>query len=261
LRLLYLDEAGISAHEPALCVAGVMVHGDHQALGVEQKLDELIAKYIPEKDRGGFVFHATDIFHGSGYFDRQKWSRESRLQILTDLAGIIEQFHLPVILSAYQKDGFGAGVPEVVDAAHAQKRFVMQTASLADCAVWADRWLEKYAADENAIIIAEDTDRVKKMLKIAIRLFRNPAMLKAAGLELPGLPLKRIVDTVLFAAKEDCAALQLADLCAFTFGRAFKDKTIPMQVFGILYNHCKWIQSFKPDVKLPELSEITETLP
>jgi hypothetical protein len=183
VRLLYLDEAGISAKETHLCVSGVLIHGDRQALAVEQKFDELLTRYIPESDRLGFIFHATDIFHGSAYFDREKWSQDTRLQILADIAGIIRDFNLPVILSTYEKATFGAAVPEVFNTTLNNKRMVMHTASLADCAVWADRWLEKYASDENAMIIAEDTDRVKKMLKLAIRMFRTPALLKMIGLD------------------------------------------------------------------------------
>ena len=33
-----LDEAGISAGESHLCVAGVIVHGDHEALAVENSM-------------------------------------------------------------------------------------------------------------------------------------------------------------------------------------------------------------------------------
>ena len=30
VRMVYLDEGGISHNEPVLCVAGVMIHGDRQ---------------------------------------------------------------------------------------------------------------------------------------------------------------------------------------------------------------------------------------
>jgi hypothetical protein len=253
VRLLYLDEAGISAHESALCVAGVLIHGDTEAFAVEKKLAELVQRYIPEEDRRGFIFHATDVFHGSRYFDRKKWPQDIRIQILNDLAGIIDSLSLPVVWSVYQKDTFGRDVPEVFEAAHNQKRVIMQAASVVDCATWADRWLEKFAPEENAIIIAEDTDRVKRMLKASISMLRNPDSLKSAGLDwIEQLPLKRIVDTVLFAAKEDCAALQLADLCAFTVGRGFKDKPVPMEAFRILYRHFRWVRHFRPDFNLPE---------
>lgn len=71
VRLVYLDEAGISLNEPGLCVAGVLVHADDQARLVENMLNEVANRHIPEADRVGFVFHASDIFHGSGYFDRK----------------------------------------------------------------------------------------------------------------------------------------------------------------------------------------------
>jgi Protein of unknown function (DUF3800) len=262
VRLIYLDEAGISAGEPLLCVAGVLIHGDREALKVDQKLIELVEKYIPEEDREGFIFHAKDIFHGAKYFNRERWSRETRLQILSDIAGVIEEFNLPVVASIYQKATYGQGVPEVLNAEHGQKRIIMQTASVTDCAIWADRWLETFASDENGMIIAEDADRIKPMLKKIIKLLRTPALLRANGMDqIPGVPLRRIIDTVHFAAKEDSASLQLADLCAFTFARAWNNKPIPMQVFSILYSHIKWIQRFRPDVPLPELSEVTETVP
>src|SRR6266852_5096161 len=215
MRLIYLDEAGIST-EPGLCVAGVLVHGDHEALIVEQKLQALVNRYIPEQDRLGFAFHATDIFQGTRYFgDRDKWSRDIRNQILNDIAGIIEELSLPVVASFYQKETFGADVPEVLNAAHNEKRDIMQSMCVLDCAVWADRWLEKYATGENGIIIAEDTDRVKRLVKASIMLFRTPAMLRAYEVDwIQGLPLKRIIDTVHFASKGHAAALQLADLCA-----------------------------------------------
>lgn len=162
----------------------------------------------------------------------------------------------------YLKDGFGIGIPEVHQAAHAHKRDIMQIASALDCAAWTDRWLEKYASNEHAMIIAEDTDRVKQLMKLAIRICRNPKLVKDWGLDhVPGLPLKRVIDTVHFAAKANSAALQLADLCAFTFGRGMKDKPVPTDVFAVLWNHIKWIASFKPDLKFPELSDLTEPAP
>lgn len=130
-------------------------------------------------------------------------SRETRLQILSDIAGVIEEFNLPVVASIYQKATYGQGVPEVLNAEHGQKRIIMQTASVTDCAIWADRWLETFASDENGMIIAEDADRIKPMLKKIIKLLRTPALLRTNGMDqLPGVPLRRIIDTVHFAAKE-----------------------------------------------------------
>jgi Protein of unknown function (DUF3800) len=241
---VYLDEAGISHRETALCVAGVLVHGDFESGAVEEQFDILVERYIPETDRLGFVFHAKDIFHGSGYFDRDHWPKETRFQILSDLAGIIDTLKLPVVAGLYRKDGFGAGTLSAEDSED-RKRVIMQTVSVFDCLIWTDRWLEKFSPSENAVVIAEDTDRVKPLIKFSVRMLRSPIVLKEAGLEQAaatfGMPLKRIIDTVHFAAKSDARALQLADLCAFTLGRGMKGKDVPLTVFQIIWDHLKWV--------------------
>ena len=61
MRLVYLDEAGTTSTATSLAVAGVIVHGDDQWPKVDRRIVELIEKYIPEEDRLGFVFHATDL--------------------------------------------------------------------------------------------------------------------------------------------------------------------------------------------------------
>jgi hypothetical protein len=50
VRLAYVDEAGISRREPALCVAGILVHGDYQSMELEKHLDALKRKHIPKDD-------------------------------------------------------------------------------------------------------------------------------------------------------------------------------------------------------------------
>lgn len=245
--MVYLDEGGTDRKEPALCVAGVMIHGDYQWREAEAEIDKLIEKYIPEKDRIDFVFHATDIFHGSGYFDRNNWAKDTRTQILCDLAKIIETLRLPIVIGGYQKQSFGAGI--IRDDEHDLKRTVVQTSAAMDCAIWADRWLSKYAKSENAVIIAEDTDRVKPAIKTAIKVLRSPPLMKLWGLEDLtmsefGLPLKRIVDTIHFAAKADSKPLQLADLCAFSINRFLKKKPMVEDVLRVIFQHWWWSVEF-----------------
>jgi hypothetical protein len=90
VRLIYLDETGTTSRATFLSVAGVILHGDYEWPGVDERIVALIERYIPEPDRLGFVFHATDIFHGSGYFDRRKpeWeTTDQRWPILLASAG------------------------------------------------------------------------------------------------------------------------------------------------------------------------------
>lgn len=182
MRIVYLDEGGISHNEPALCVAGVMIHGDNQWREVERAIDDLIAAYIPEDDRLDFVFHATDIYHGSGYFGRSKWDRSTREEILKSLAKTIEDYHLPIVIGGYKKDTFAAGQNLFEECETNLKHSTMQLTSAMDCAMWADRWLARYAPQENAMIVAEDTDRVKPMIKRAIRTFRSEKLLERGEL-------------------------------------------------------------------------------
>src|ERR1700722_7908440 len=75
VRLVYLDEAGVSnpAQEPVLVVAGVIVNPDRQWKELEAYFRDLAHTLFPDDDPYRFVFHAKDIFHGSGPFNRSRW--------------------------------------------------------------------------------------------------------------------------------------------------------------------------------------------
>jgi hypothetical protein len=111
--------------------------------------------------------------------------------------------------------------------------------------IWADRWLAQYAPSEMATVVHEDGTPAKPLIKRSMMLMRNEELLDAAGLgsakEQFNLPLRRIVDTIHFAGKHDAPPLQLADLCAFILGRAFKDNPVPVDVFAVIWKHLKWV--------------------
>jgi hypothetical protein len=73
LRLIYLDEAGISEAEPVAVVAGIVVEADRDC------------------------FHATELFSGGRTFTRQKWNRELRWTILERLLSIPKELQIPVV--------------------------------------------------------------------------------------------------------------------------------------------------------------------
>ena len=56
MRVVYMDESGTSRKEPLALVAGVVVDGDHQMIAVEEHLERLVRKHIPETDRENFFF-------------------------------------------------------------------------------------------------------------------------------------------------------------------------------------------------------------
>ena len=256
VRLVYLDEAGVDWKSPVFCVSGVLVHGDKEWPEVDRRIIAVINRYIPEQDRDGFVFHATDIFHGSKYFDRRKpeWeSRNLRFPILADLAAIIDHMHLPVVLGTYERKSFAVGV--IPESDQALKADVMHTASVSDCLIRADQWLARYAPEELATVIHEDGVKAKALIKKVVRLLRNTNKLDHSGpqgvKESLGLPLKRIIDTVHFAEKADARPLQLADLCAFVAGRALKGVEVPDIIWRPIFRHVQWILGIQPPARVP----------
>ncbi len=254
MRLAYLDEAGTSRKEPALAVAGVIIDGDTQVMEVEKRIDLLRQRHIPEADWNKVILHATDIYHGKKYFDRRKpeWADDwKRWMILVELAGIIESLQLPIVTGIFAKENFGVGrfSDEVLAALtdDSFKKIVVHGFAAVECVIWTERWLERFAPEEQAVIVAEDNDYIKRPLKEIIRHLRNERLLKLAGFDGEttkklGLPLKRIVDTPHFAAKQDAAALQLADLVAFTLGRLTKKKPTIKVVSSVLENRLRWLK-------------------
>jgi hypothetical protein len=217
VRITYLDEAGISAHEPYVVVAGVLIDGDRQLARVEDYLDHLVKKHIPDEHAHGFVFHAADIWAGSeGIFkDRSEWPFDRRIAILKDLAAIPVKFDLVVSMGWVEK---ATAFPEH-GGQSAISAFDMSVAAHAvafmDCAIAANIFLRE-ATNEYTILIAEDRDSVRNLMKSTLALCRNERALRAANIEFGEiLPLERVRDTVHFAKKAESRHLQLADAATF----------------------------------------------
>lgn len=250
VRLIYLDEAGTDASASHLCVAGVLVHGDGDWPKVDKRIADLIERFIPEPHRRDFIFHAKDIYHGSGYFDRRKpeWAAPaSRNAVLDGLAAIIDDLNLPVVFGNYDKAKFGQniGLPETVDKL---KLELIQRTALVDCLVRADAWLERFAPSELATVIHEDGVPMKGLMKYTVSQLRDA---EALSVDLSpqlmaesGLPLKRIIDTVHFAEKADARPLQLADFCAFHIGRILKGKPVASEPQRVLMKSTWWIREW-----------------
>jgi hypothetical protein len=248
VRLIYLDETGTTSRATFLSVAGVILHGDYEWPGVDERIVALIERYIPEPDRLGFVFHATDIFHGSGYFDRRKpeWeTTDQRWPILLELAQIIDDLCLPIVAGTYRKDKYGLGVLAPDDLQRAAKAGLIHTSAAMDCLIWADRWLARFAPTELGTVVHEDSTRAKPLIKRSVQTLRSAARMEIEGMggfrEEYDLPLKRIIDTVHFAEKADARPLQLADLCAFILGRGMQERSVPRGVFEIIWKHLRWL--------------------
>ena len=63
-----------------------------------------------------------------------------------------------------------------------RKSKIMHQAALADCLVFADKWLARYSPDELATVVHEDEASVKRMIKLSLRVLRSVDQMEAQGL-------------------------------------------------------------------------------
>jgi hypothetical protein len=229
MRIAYLDEAGISniRQEPYLVIAGILIHGDRDWPKLHRHLEKLAHRYdVPSH----FGFHAKDIFHGSGLFDRNnaKWPLVRRRKLLLELASIPKKFKLPVVVGFIQRRSFNAAFEDHVKAIKRILPDAMRKASPEDLAYLeafvgaargVDYWLMEHSKTEQGLIILEDSSRTKGDLKFLQAIFRDSSDIHMSFLHARKFKSKRIIETVHFAGKRDSPMLQIADICAFTIKR------------------------------------------
>ncbi|HTT83574.1 MAG TPA: DUF3800 domain-containing protein [Rhizomicrobium sp.] len=241
VRIGFLDESGRSQFEPTLVVGGIVINGDRSYRAIRDHLDDIRSRHIPADDRAGFVFHAKDIFQGGGkYFHKRKdeWPRARRYALLQELADIPRKFSLPVCFAAFHKQVNDrhiqkamTNVPEhrqryVLDAIRHATAFAMATTAI-------DAQMRKFQRDEICMLIAEDTDSVKRAVKMAHVLLEQPEFCKGLPRPFPDytLPITKVVDTPHFAAKTESPPLQVADTCAYLICRRLRREQETQEFF------------------------------
>jgi hypothetical protein len=108
-----------------------------------------------------------------------------------------------------------------------------------------ERQMHRFPRDEVCMVIAEDTDLVKRVVKLAHAIMHDPDEIAAnpAFARVPNLPLVKIEDTPHFAAKADSRPLQLADTCAFLIMRRLMRRAESQQFFEIIAPQLAWTSS------------------
>lgn len=226
MRLVYVDEAGISNpdQEPFLTVAGIIVHADTQLLKIENRLDELVEKYIPALRQQYFVFHAHELFNARRFFhDKEYWPLEKRLQIAAELVQIPVSFKLPVALGFVErgKSRVEGKIPKQFTRADETKAEHIN--AFMRCSLSVEQWMRNNASDEVCLMIVEDNDRARSGIRDTQSAFQDAALLyyltdpeKAKKY----LPIRKIREDPLFQKKRKSSVLQIADFCAYVFKRA-----------------------------------------
>jgi hypothetical protein len=251
VRIAFLDESGRSRGEPIMVVAGPVVHGDRTYRRLVARLRDMAEQFLPEADRKGFVFHAKDIFHGSGpYFKPRKtdWPFERRFPILKALAAVPRQFGLPITFGSFEKASSKAisELPREMGLEERLRGHFRDTFEHVIAFMWAEigieRQMRRFPRDEICMIVAEDTDRIKKIVKLGHKtLCDSDEVSKLLGANLiSGLPLTKIEDTPHFAAKSDSVPLQIADTCAFLIMRRLLRRAETQECFETIAPQLIW---------------------
>jgi hypothetical protein len=215
VRFAHLDEAGTSRQEPFAVVAGIICHADKQWRALNQYLSDMADDLVPPEFRDGIIFHAKDIFHGAKRFDRENWPRERREKILLELAKIPTAFDVPVVIGMIEKKrhAWPGQQPKDIDASNYALAFGMAATSV-------EYFMREFAeSNEIATLIAEDVPHMRRHAKAGYNVLKNPNLPWAENALGKHLPLERIAEQPMFAAKDESSILQVSDLLAFALCR------------------------------------------
>jgi Protein of unknown function (DUF3800) len=239
VRFIYVDETGISINESITLVAGVIIDADKQWKDVEKAIADLVDEYVPEEHRDGFVFHAKDLYSGAKVFDRSKYPIERAFEALRKLVSIPGRMRLPVVYGFIKKD------PSTAKTRRQRRLEAASNHSYAFslCMIAAELYMKDYAdPSEIATVIAENNTETRDIIKSFHALLRGQhrsglsssifAFLSQYGGDC--LPIKRIIDTVHFADKNEAILLQLADACALIIRYFLEGKPNAEQFFDAL---------------------------
>ena len=219
-------------------MAGVVVDGDHQMIAVEEHLEHLVRKHIPETDHENFFFHATNIWSGTRYYkDRNAWPPDRRREVLRDLVETPQRFDLPIVFGDCPRNEL-ITVPADVTLDERGRDIIVHSVAFFQCVCLVEKIMREVWPDEVALLIAEDRPVVKETVR-QVQSWAQNRTLPRRGDHQEYLPLRHIRDTVHWAGKRQSPLLQLADTCAFVIRRhlnekrdirPFYDKIRPMMV-------------------------------
>lgn len=225
MRLVYLDEAGISSksQEPFLVVGGVIVHGDHQLGKLEKELESILDRHVPDKYRDSLVLHASDIYGGNGkVFDKRRnpeWTIEKRMAILSDLARLPERLNLWITCGWVQRDNF----PQTFTLQPNEKRDLTVEAyvcAFMGCAIEIELWMRKHAKKEHSLIIVEKNQRAERLVAETQRHYQDRNLTATLSEEhRKYFPLRQIKEDPAFQSKKPSHPLVLADFIVFVMKR------------------------------------------
>jgi hypothetical protein len=223
VRFVYLDETGTGDPqvEPWLIFAGVMVH-EHVWKAVERRLIDLADKFAQAEDRFGFVFHANELFTGGKKGFRERYPLAIRHDALAAICSIPQQFDLPIFMYGLHRPTFATRNP-TLKANELLSQGLMHV-SLA-CATGIEKYMRDAAPDgELVTLVYEHNSDKNEGIREYHQMFRSDFVEEALKQLKPRrlMRFERIIETAMFSKKTESSLLQIADACAYCFGRRIR---------------------------------------
>jgi hypothetical protein len=154
------------------------------------------------------------------------------LRLLLEIPG---KFRLPIVYGYFEKQAVAE-----LSKSHPQlprdKSAKSQAMAFSLCAIGAERYMRESAgSSEVATLVAENNNDTRKTVKVMHSLLRGRSLQLGtiAGADIFSLlsnfaphclPIRRIVDSVYFAEKDDAILLQIADACALIIRYFFENR-------------------------------------
>lgn len=219
-KFVHMDEAGISHSEPYCVQAAVIVDADREWKQLEQRLAGLIHELVPAEHVPGYIFHAKAVFHGTDpAFSRERLPNPAdRADVVRQFAGITREFRLPIVMGWVQRSALPA------DFLNRPKKDVsadIHALAYLNCVSEVDEWMCRLTEWEVAMLLVENNNESKKMLKAIHSLLKLPVSARQIKFE-NIKPFRRIVEQPSFCEKEPLGLLQIADACAFSIARCLR---------------------------------------
>jgi hypothetical protein len=226
VRILYLDESGVGSldKDPALVVAGVLIHADTQWGAIANRLREILLDAVPFGQPTPSCLHAKDMYHGTKEFHRDHWDKDLRFAMLDKVAVLPEEFGLPVVWSMMDRKAFARKFPAL--SPEEQTRTAYTVCSVA-CFMQAELYMRAIESEaEVASIMMEQNAELQRRIPEMFGYLQNPDDTHEL---LPGwervMPIRRLIDAPACQPKTASSILQLADFCAFALKRRVEERS------------------------------------
>jgi hypothetical protein len=256
MRLVYMDEAGVSSpeQEPFLVVTGIIVDADKSLIAVERYLDKLAARYIPAEMRDGFIFHATELFGGRGKVfkkDDSRFSLSTRLEIADQIAAIPKRFNLHVAMGYVERAGFPINEDLRVSATSPKdKTIAAHVTAFTICSMQVEHWMRKNASNEVCMLIVEDNQQARTLIKQTQSYHQDGRILNSLDEKARlHFPLRKIKEDPLFQSKRQSSILIVADFFAYVFKRKMMNDMRNQRFINPLQGHLVLIDPDQLTVK------------